>query len=126
MIQRETFLRVADNSGAKMVKCLQIKKSSRSSLGVVGDLLIVSVKSLQKKSKFSSKIKRGDIFYGILIRSQAKIFKSDCQWVHFFDNAIVLISKNLKPIGSRIIGPVLKILRQVKSIKLISLSSGLV
>jgi len=123
MIQKESFLRVVDNSGVKYVKCLQVKKST---LGNIGDVLVVSVKSLQKKIKVSSKIKKGDIFYAILVRTQNKLVKADYQWLHFFDNAVVLINKNFKPLGNRVFGPVLKSLRQMKSFKLVSISSGLV
>jgi large subunit ribosomal protein L14 len=126
MIQKETFLRVVDNSGVKYVKCLQVKKSPKSSSGNIGDVLVVSVKSMQRKTKFSSKIKKGDIFYAILVRTRSKLIKIDSQWLKFFDNAVVLVNKSLKPIANRIIGPVLKSLRQMKSLKLISISSGLV
>jgi large subunit ribosomal protein L14 len=123
MIQKETFLRVVDNSGVKFVKCLQVAKSSNSSDGKIGDILVVSVKSMQKKRNIS-KIKRGDIFYAILIRTKNKIIKMDSQWLHFFENAVILTNKNLKPVANRIIGPVLRLLRSTKTIKLISMSSG--
>jgi large subunit ribosomal protein L14 len=123
MIQKESFLRVVDNSGVKYVKCLQVKNSSFAN---IGDILVVSVKSLQKKLKFSMKIKKGDIFYAVLVRTQNKLTKIDSQWLHFFDNAVILINKNFKPLANRVFGPVLKSLRQMKSFKLISISSGLV
>lgn len=126
MIQKETFLRVVDNSGVKHVQCLQVKKSTKSSSGNIGDVLVVTVKSLQKKTKFSSKIKKGDIFYAIVVRTQNKLTKIDSHWLNFFDNAVILINKNFKPIANRIIGPVLKSLRQMKSLKLVSISSGLI
>jgi large subunit ribosomal protein L14 len=124
MIQKESLLFVVDNSGVKKVKCLQVKNSPKLNSGKIGDIIVVSVKSLQKK--ISTKIKRGDIFYAVIVRSQSKLNRSDSQWVHFFDNAVILINKNLKPIGNRIVGPVLKSLRQMKSLKLISISSGLI
>jgi large subunit ribosomal protein L14 len=123
MIQKESFLRVIDNSGVKYVKCLQVKSSASAS---VGDILVVSVKSLQKKLKFSSKIKKGDIYYAILVRTKNKLTRVDSQWLHFSDNAVILINKNFKPLANRVFGPVLKSLRQMKSFKVISISSGLV
>jgi len=126
MIQKETVLRVIDNSGVKYVKCLQVKKSLQISSCQVGKILVVSVKSIQRKTKFSSKIKKGDILYAVLVRAKNKHLKIDSQWYSFFDNSVVLINKALKPIGNRIMGPVLKSLRQIKFFKLISISSGFI
>ena len=126
MIQKETFLRVVDNSGVKYVKCLQVKRSSKLGCGKIGDILVVSVKSVQKKNPPFNKIKKGDIFYAILIRTKMKLFKTDSQWVTFFDNSVILLNKNFKPVANRVIGPILKSLRQMKLFKLISISSGLV
>jgi len=126
MIQKETILHVVDNSGVKFVKCLQIKKTSKLGRGSIGDIVIVSVKTVQKKLKLSNKIKKGDILYGVIVRTKNRFLKMDSEWGMYFQNSIVLINKSGKPIGSRIVGSMPKILRQKKCFKIISLSSGVV
>lgn len=125
MIQKQTFLKVLDNSGVQYVKCLQVKKLSKYGFGKIGDILVVSV-SDKKKTKYVSRIKKGDIFYAILVRTQKKKTTPDGHWLNFFDNSVILITKNFKPVANRIIGPVLKYFRHMKSFKLISISSGLI
>jgi large subunit ribosomal protein L14 len=126
MIQKETLLQVVDNSGVRFAKCLQVKKASNLGRGSIGDVVVVSVKRVQKKLKSSNKIKRGDILYGIVVRTKNRFFKMDSEWCLYLQNSIVLINKNGKPIGSRIVGSLPKILRQKKCFKIISLSSGVV
>lgn len=124
MVQKETLLRVVDNSGVKFVKCLQVKKSSKIGCGKIGDILVVSVKSTQKQTKHFSKIKKGDIFYAVIVRTKKKLKKFDFSWASFFNSCVILINKNFKPVGNRIVGPVFKELRKKKCLKLLIISSG--
>jgi large subunit ribosomal protein L14 len=114
MIQKETLLQVVDNSGVRFAKCLQIKKTSKLGRGSVGDIVIVSVKTVQKKLKLSNKIKRGDILYGVIVRTKNRFSKMDSEWCMYLQNSIVLINKSGKPLGSRIVGSLPKMLRQKK------------
>jgi large subunit ribosomal protein L14 len=126
MIQKETLLQVVDNSGVRFAKCLQVKKTSNLGRGLIGDIVVVSVKTVQKKLKLSNKIKKGDILYGVIVRTKNRFLKIDSEWCVFFQNSIVLINKSGKPLGSRIFGSLPKMLRQKKCFKIISLSSGIV
>jgi large subunit ribosomal protein L14 len=126
MIQPGTLLHVVDNSGVKYVKCIRVLAPSIKSSGNIGDVLIVSVKTIQQQKKIVSKIKQGDIFHAIVVNTLRMHQKFDSQRFQFFNNCVVLVNKNLKPVGNRIIGPVIKSLRQMQAFKFVSISAGLI
>ncbi len=126
MIQQQTILRVADNSGAKTVKCIKVLNGFKRRFAVLGDVLIVSVQNLRNKSRSTSKVQKGEVHKAVLLKTKKQIIKKDGTVIFFQSNAVSLINKQGKPIGSRIIGPIPKILRKKKVLKLVTLSSGYV
>lgn len=125
MIQNETLINVADNSGAKLVKCLKILGSYKKKVGKVGDILVVSIKKLKQKTKKTLKVKKKDIFKALIIRTKHIIIKNNGFFVKFSENAIILLDKQKNPIGTRLNGFILKSLKK-KFIKVLSISINLI
>ena len=125
MIQIQTLLKVADNSGGKTVRCLKIlKKGQKTRYGKIGDLIVVSVQQIRSKNKVTSKVKKGDVLYAVIVKTRS-LFKrplglSFCS----FQNAVVLLNKQLKPLATRGIGLIPRELRNKKYSKVVSLSAG--
>lgn len=117
MIYTGTLLHVSDNSGVKLVKCLKILGRKPKSCGKIGDLIVISIKRI----KINSKIKKKEIYRGIIVRLKKKIKRIDGSYISFGKNSIVLLNNKGYPIGNRIFGPVSKELRLKKNIKLVSL-----
>ena len=126
MIQQQTILKVADNSGAKSVKCIKILNGFNRRFAVLGDIVIVSIQKLRNKARSISKVQKGEVHKAIIIRTRKKITKKDGTIIFFSSNAVSLINKQSKPIASRIIGPIPKKLKQKKNLKLTTLSSGFI
>ena len=126
MIQQQTILKVADNSGAKTVKCIKILTGFNRRFAVLGDIIIVSIQKLRNKARSTSKVQKGEIYKAMIIRTKNKTVKKDGTVIFFQSNVVSLINKQGKPIASRIIGPVSKSLKKKKFIKLITLSSGFI
>jgi large subunit ribosomal protein L14 len=125
MIQQQTILKVADNSGAKTVKCIKILGGFKKNTINLGDSIIVSIQKLRNKSKTTSKVKKKEVTKAIIIG-----FKKSCHIKNGFklilkENSVVLINKQGNPIGTRIMKPVPKKLRNKKFQKLASISAGL-
>lgn len=118
MIQKETRLDVADNSGAKEVMCIQVLKGSRSRYASVGDIIKVSVKNAIPKGK----VKKGEVCTAVVVRTSKEIRRPDGSAIRFDTNAAVLINKDNEPIGTRIFGPVPRELRAKNFMKIISLA----
>jgi large subunit ribosomal protein L14 len=126
MIQPQTILKVADNSGAKSVKCIKVLNGFNRRFAVLSDIIIVSVQKLRNKARSISKVQKGEVHKAIIIRTKKKITKKDGTITFFQSNAVSLIGKQGKPIASRIIGPIPKKLKKKKNLKLITLSSGFI
>ena len=127
MIQIQTLLKVADNSGGKIVRCLKIlKKGQKTRYGSVGDLIVVSVQQIRSKNKLTSKVKKGDVLYAVIVKTRSVFRRSLGLSFSFSQNAVVLLNKQLKPLATRVIGLIPKELRNSKFSKVISLSSGTV
>ena len=126
MIQQQTILRVTDNSGAKTVKCIKVLNGFNRRSAILGDTIIVSIQELRNKARITSKVKKGEIHKAVIIRTKNKTMKKDGMTVYFQSNAISLINKQGKPIASRIIGPIPKILKKKKKLKFATLSSGFI
>ena len=119
MIFPKTILKIADNSGAKYVKCLRIleTKSSRGKkrFGIVGDIILVSI----RLCKSQKKVKKGNVFKAIIVRTVRKI-RRESGWVFFNDNAVVLLNKKMLPLGTRIFGPISRDIRFKKMNKILA------
>ncbi len=118
MIQMQSRLNVADNSGAKVVQCIKVLGGTRRRTVGVGDIIVVSV----KKALPNSKVKKGDKARAVVVRTVHKIQRSDGTSIRFDENSAVLINNNKEPIGTRIFGPVARELRAKSFIKIISMA----
>ena len=118
MIQMQSFLNVADNSGAKKVCCIKVLGGSRRRYARVGDVIVVSV----KEAIPNSKVKKGDVLKAVVVRTNKEIGRDDGTYLKFDDNSAVLITNALEPIGTRIFGPVARELRARQFMKIISLA----
>jgi large subunit ribosomal protein L14 len=118
MIQQETTLDVADNSGAKLVQCIKVLGGSKRKVASVGDIIVVSVKDAIPRGK----VKKGDVHKAVIVRVKKDIKREDGSVIRFDKNAAVLINKEGEPIGTRIFGPVVRELRSKGFMKIISLA----
>lgn len=126
MIQQRTILKVSDNSGAKTVRCIKILGGFKKKYAKLGDTIIVSIQELRNKAKKTSKVKKGEVYKALIIRTKTKHVKKDGSQICFNENSVTLINKQENPISTRIIGPIPKSLKKKKLQKFISISSGLV
>jgi large subunit ribosomal protein L14 len=125
MIQVQTLLKVADNSGGKVVRCLKIlKKGTKPRYGKIGDVIVVSVQKIRAKNKLTSKVKKGDVLYSVIIKTKNGLNRKLGLSYSFNENSVVLLNKQFKPLASRVLGLVPRELRNEKFSKIISLSSG--
>lgn len=126
MIQQQTILKVADNSGAKTVKCVKILGGFRKRYAKLGDIIVVSVQQLRNKSKKTSKVLKGGVFWALVIRTKTQYKKRDGSFFSLSENSVTLLNKQGNPIGTRILGPIPKTLKKKKFMKFASLSIGLI
>ena len=124
MIQNQTILKLADNSGAKYIKCIKILGGFKKKSANIGDFIIISVKSLRNKNKSKSKVKKGNLSKAIIIRSKKKLSYKSGFFLRYFENSACIVGKNNLPIATRIRGPVCKILK--KHNKIVSISKELI
>lgn len=118
MIQTESRLEVADNSGARKVQCIKVLGGSKRKTAAVGDLIVVSVKEAIPRGR----VKKGEMHRAVIVRTAKEIRRADGSAIRFDKNAAVLITKEGEPIGSRIFGPVTRELRDRRYMKIISLA----
>jgi len=118
MIQMQSNLEVADNSGARRVMCIKVLGGSHRRFASVGDIIVVSVKEAIPKGR----VKKGDVHKAVIVRTAKSINRPDGSTIKFDTNAAVLINKNNEPIGTRIFGPVVRELRAKKFMKIVSLA----
>ncbi len=118
MIQSETKLDVADNSGARRVQCIKVLGGSRRKYASVGDVIVVTVKEAIPRGR----VKKGEILRAVVVRTAKDICRADGSVIRFDSNAAVLIDKQGEPIGTRIFGPVTRELRAKRYMKIISLA----
>ena len=118
MIQAETVLDVADNSGARKVLCIKVLGGTRRKYASIGDVIVVSV----KEAIPNAKVKKGDVAKSVIVRTKKEIARPDGSYIRFDSNSAVLINKDNEPIGTRIFGPVARELRARKFMKIISLA----
>ena len=118
MIQQETFLKVADNTGAKEIKCIRVLGGSKRKFGIIGDVIVASV----RKSTPGGTVKKGEVVKAVIVRSAKGVRRADGTYVRFDDNAAVLIKDDKNPRGTRIFGPVARELRDKDYMKILSLA----
>ena len=118
MIQMQTRLRVADNSGAKEVMCIKVLGGSRRRYASVGDVIVVSIKEAMPNSK----VKTGDVAKAVVVRTNRKVRRPDGTFIRFDDNSAGLINNQKEPLGTRIFGPVARELRAKQFVKIVSLA----
>lgn len=118
MIQMQTNLEVADNSGARRVMCIKVLGGSKRKYASVGDIIVVSVKEAIPRGR----VKKGDVMKAVVVRTAQGIRRADGSWIRFDRNAAVLVDNKKEPIGTRIFGPVPRELRAKQHMKIISLA----
>lgn len=118
MIQMQTNLKVADNSGARRVQCIKVLGGSKRKVASVGDVIVVSIKDAIPRGR----VKKGDVHKAVIVRTAKEIRRQDGSIIRFDDNAAVLINNQGEPIGTRIFGPVTRELRAKNFMKIISLA----
>lgn len=125
MIQQESLLKVSDNSGAKIVKCIKVLGGFKKRYASIGDVIVVSVQQLRNKSKKTSKVLKGGVFRALVVRTKSSISKKEGSFASLSENAVTLINKQGNPVGTRVLGPIPKKLKKKKFMKFVSLSVGL-
>jgi large subunit ribosomal protein L14 len=118
MIQTESRLKVADNSGAKELLCIKVLGGSKRRYATIGDVIVVSVKEAMPNSK----VKKGDVMRAVVVRTTKEIRRPDGSYIKFDDNSAVLITQQNEPVGTRIFGPVARELRAKNFMKIVSLA----
>lgn len=118
MIQEETNLVVADNSGAKKVRCIRVLGGHRKRYASVGDIVVVSVKSALPNSA----VKKGEVCRAVIVRTKKEVKRKDGSFIRFDDNAAVILNNQGEPRGTRVFGPVARELREKNFMKIISLA----
>ena len=122
MIQQESYLKVADNTGAKEIKCIRVLGGSKRKYGNIGDVIVASV----RKSTPGGQVKKGEVVSAVIVRSAKGVRRADGTYVRFDDNAAVLIKDDKNPRGTRIFGPVARELRDKDYMKILSLAPEVV
>jgi large subunit ribosomal protein L14 len=118
MIQQESYLKVADNTGAKEIKCIRVLGGSKRKYGNIGDVIVASV----RKATPGGTVKKGDVVRAVIVRSCKGVHRADGTYVRFDENAAVLIREDKNPRGTRIFGPVARELRDKDYMKILSLA----
>ena len=118
MIQTQSVLEVADNSGARKVMCIKVLGGSHRRYASVGDIIVCAV----KEAAPNSKVKKGDVIRAVVVRTAKELARPDGSYIRFDNNGAVLINKDKEPVGTRIFGPVARELRAKKFMKIVSLA----
>ena len=122
MIQQESFLKVADNTGAKEIKCIRVLGGAKRKYGNIGDVVVASV----RKAAPNGTVKKGEVVKAVIVRSAKGVRRNDGTYVRFDENAAVLIKDDKNPRGTRIFGPVARELRDKDYMKILSLAPEVV
>ena len=118
MIQQESYLKVADNTGAKEIKCIRVLGGSKRKYASIGDVIVASV----RKAAPGGQVKKGDVVKAVVVRTAQAVRRADGTYVRFDENAAVLIKDDRNPTGTRIFGPVARELRDREYMKILSLA----
>ena len=122
MIQQETRLRVADNSGAKEILCIRVLGGSKRKFGNIGDVIVATVKSATP----GGVVKKGKVVKAVIVRTTEGIRRGDGSYIKFDDNACVIIKDDKSPVGTRVLGPVARELREKDYMKIVSLAKEVI
>jgi large subunit ribosomal protein L14 len=117
MIQKESRLKVADNSGAKLIECFNVMGGTRKRYAKIGDIIIASVKAAESRAG----VKKGDIVKAVIVRQRKELRRRDGSYIRFDENAAVIV-KNMDPVGSRVFGPIAREIREKGYNKIVSLA----
>jgi large subunit ribosomal protein L14 len=126
MIQKGTFLNIIDNSGAKFGICIHVYSGYKSRYAGIGSTILVSIKTLRSKRRVSSKIKKGEMYKALIVRTKKPLNTFSGGSISFLDNSIILLNKQNKFIGTKVFGSIPKSFRYSKFLRIASLSAGLV
>ena len=118
MIQTESYLNVADNSGARRLRCIKVLGGSKRKYASLGDIIVCAVREALPKSK----VKKGDVVKAVIVRTTKEVGREDGSYIKFDGNAAVVINNNKEPVGTRIFGPVPRELRAKNHMKILSLA----
>jgi large subunit ribosomal protein L14 len=118
MLQQESYLKVADNTGAKEIKCIRVLGGSKRKYGNIGDIIVASV----RKAAPNGTVKKGEVVKAVIVRTKKGVRRNDGTYVRFDENAAVLIKEDKNPKGTRIFGPVARELRDKEYMKILSLA----
>ena len=118
MLQQESYLKVADNTGAKEIKCIRVLGGSKRMYGNIGDVIVASV----RKAAPNGTVKKGEVVKAVIVRTKKGVRRNDGTYVRFDENAAVLIKEDKNPKGTRIFGPVARELRDKEYMKILSLA----
>jgi large subunit ribosomal protein L14 len=122
VVQQESYLKVADNTGAKEIKCIRVLGGSRRRYGSIGDIIVASV----RKAAPGGTVRKGDVVRAVIVRTVKGVHRADGTHVRFDENAAVLIREDKNPSGTRIFGPVARELREKEFMKILSLAPEVV
>ena len=118
MVQMESYLKVADNTGAKEIHCIRVLGGSKRKFGNIGDVIVASV----RKATPGGTVKKGDVVKAVIVRTKRGVRREDGTYVRFYENAAVIIKEDRNPKGTRIFGPVARELREKDYMKILSLA----
>lgn len=118
MIQKETKLKVADNSGAKIIECFNVLGGTRKRYAQLGDIIVASVKSAEPRAT----VKKGDVVKAVIVRQRKEYRRPDGSYIRFDENAAVIINNNREPVGTRVFGPIAREIRESGYMKIVSLA----
>ncbi len=118
MIQQQSFLEIADNSGGRRARCIKVLGGTRRRYARVGDIVVVSI----REAIPNSPVKKGEVKRAVVVRTRKEIGRDDGSYIRFDENAAVLVNENREPLGTRIFGPVARELRRKRFMKIISLA----
>lgn len=125
MIQQETILKVRDNSGAKSVKCIKVLGGFKRKYAYIGDTIIVSIRQLRNRSKITSKVKEGEIYKALIIKTKKTYKKKDGSTILLGKNLVTLINNKGNPIATRVASCIPKHLRKKNNLRLFTISGGI-
>lgn len=126
MIQKGTYLNVIDNCGAKEVCCIHVSGGYRKRYAVIGDMIVVSVKSLRIKRRSNAKIKKGEVLKALVVRTKTSLKSYSLEQLNFLENSVVLLTRQEKLIGTRVFGSVPSSFRYTRYLRIVSLASGFI
>lgn len=124
MIQKGSYLRVIDNSGAKKACCIHVLGGYRKRYAKTGDIIVASIKSLRSKRRDTSKVKKGDIIKALIVKTKVYRPSYSQECIAYIENAVVLLNNQYKLLGTRIFGPVQKEFRYTKYLRILSIAAG--